>query len=164
MTTPITLTEEQRDADVAECMRDCMVNSDAATRVVDTLAKYGFTLRDMPGPDHGDAITLVLAELGPSIRVNLCDYIAGRNGWPKWLENAFHTIQADDQIRHARTDLRDKLAAAESAVRDAIAAYDRLTGPLYDIEYEGEKLIPHHLDQAHLAIRTAVRLNPRLDD
>lgn len=174
----LALDEDQRNDSVAHLMKQGLTtDSDSAVRVMRALAQHGFTVFEPPTSAHGSAAEVALYALDTAAdRELLCNVIAAKaNGtygaaqpWPTWLQTVALSVEHGEEnsadIAAARTELREALAAAELAVREASRIHSRLAGALYDVEYaEGGDLLPHYIAEAHRAIRTAGQLNPRFD-
>lgn len=87
------------------------------------------------------------------------------NGWETVVDRLQDQVLNEEHIMEARADLRQRLAAAEQAVRDVNHTHSQLAGELYDIEYaEGGFLFQHYLEATALALNTAIAVNPCRDE
>ncbi len=172
MTTP---TPSPAEAAAAKLIEGGLTETDAANRIATVLIKHGFNATVLPNSSHGDAATSLFMELAPEDRWLFGDLLARASGhnttrpsgnisWPKWVNRAFESAEATDQVSEARATLAEALAEAEHAIRRVMKIRDNLAGPLYDIEHaEGNQLFNHYLTEADRAIRTAAQINPTRD-
>jgi len=153
--------QDQRNVTTAWLMVSGLTDSSAATRIADALIAAGFT-NGFPSTAHGAAIDQVFASLCSADRVRLGDLItrnANCSDWPKWLHAAMERAEHDDSLEDDRRTLVTQLRTLAQAMAAVHATHQRLvTG--YDMEYAEETLFRTYLDQAELAIRTAIAVNP----
>jgi len=152
---------DQRDVTAAWLMVSGLTDQLAATRIADALIAAGFT-NGFPSTAHGAAINEVFANLRPADRIRLGDLItrnANCTDWPKWLHKALENAEHEDSIEDDRRTLASQLRNLAQAMAAVHATHQRLV-TAHDVEYAEETLFRTYLDQAHLAIHTAIAVNP----
>ncbi len=124
-------------------------------------------------PTDPEGLCRLLGDTPPSDRDidALAERLAAQTGQPKdaWhrnLEIIVSDIENGEEIARRRAELVEALADAETAVLRAAAVRDALAGNgIYDVKHaEGDDLLPHYLDEAVRAIRTAIKVNPTAAD
>jgi hypothetical protein len=171
--TPNTDDELQAAAEaMVKDLGDCgITDAQIALRLARTFITKGIaTTSALPGIEDPAGILTLFAGLSSSERLEAGEIIARRAGhdpdvdnWPDWLERLLEQAHNIDRINASR----QKLAAALKGLDKAHRAVQSVCADLeeeFDVEFvEGgdlSNLFRHHLEQAGIAIRTAVHLNP----
>lgn len=159
--------EHHRDGTTTWLMLSGIADPSAAARIADATITAGFTDdTDDQGfftfIQTGANIGIVFAKLCSGDRIRLGNLIAHQTNhdeWPRWLHNALSDAENGDRIETGRKHLAEHLDHLAQTMAAVHAAHQRLLDE-HDVEYAEETLFRTYLDQAHLAIRTAIAVNP----